>query len=76
MHIICLSQNLLEKPSQDVAEKFAADMIHFKAVPVSNYVNVHIIYMYMYVSTDSVYLLPINIFIGAECSYSTDEGRH
>ena len=39
--MLCLSQNLLEKPSQEVAEKFAADMIHFKAVPVSDYVNVH-----------------------------------
>lgn len=34
--IFATFRNLLEKPSQEVAEKFAADMIHFKAVPVLN----------------------------------------
>lgn len=67
------TQNLLEKPSQEVAEKFAADMIHFKAVPVSDCVRVHITCTYTYVSTDSS---PVDMFIGAECSYSTDKGGH
>lgn len=34
--IFATFRNLLEKPGQSVAEQFAAEMIHFKAVPVLN----------------------------------------
>ena len=34
--IISFTQNLLEKPSSHIAENYAAEMIHFKAVPVLN----------------------------------------
>ncbi|CAI8018615.1 V-type proton ATPase subunit H [Geodia barretti] len=34
--IFATFRNLLEKPRQSVAEQFAAEMIHFKAVPVLN----------------------------------------
>ena len=33
--ILIVIQNLIEKRSQSTAEHFAAEMIHFKAVPVS-----------------------------------------
>ena len=39
VHVFNICQNLLEKPSQSVAEHFAAEMIHFKAVPVSQAVH-------------------------------------
>ena len=32
----CCIQNLLEKPSPRIAESCAAEMIHFKSVPVLN----------------------------------------
>ena len=31
-----LLQNLLEKPSAQIADSYAAEMIHFKSVPVLN----------------------------------------
>ena len=31
----CSLQNLVEKAEPDVAEKYSAEMIHFKAIPVS-----------------------------------------
>lgn len=34
MYIHCL-QNLIEKAEPDIAEKYSAEMIHFKAIPVS-----------------------------------------
>ena len=52
MCTVCLHQNLIEKPSPSVADHFAAEMIHFKAVPVSCHIHVHVyVYMYVYAYT-------------------------